>query len=289
MSLQTVTKMEQELNRWLRVQWAKADFIRSLPTIETVCERVRSIIESILKDIRVFELDIPEDCANVPSEVLTMLTVSANLKSNVIAISSVKSGHTMDLVWINTVTEQLDVDGDACNAVKTVSIEYARHDKITEMLSDAVRFASYLPIQQVWEQAPKDFKRQNPICPRCGGLLEALDLNDSAFYWSKHPRYRYVCHNCSYESHVSSGAEYDLAEKFVENFGKELKRVETEDKTCKKAELIVEEMDALIYRLESLHRNTPHYAFGDCRYKAALEKIQKHVNEAMQKANFPAK
>lgn len=180
----TIGALAEELNRWLKMKWSHADYNRELPTSHDLYSYVQKLMPEMAAAYRhgLAEEDLrlcaaagrPElHLEHITFFVLTMLDTHLLTEPEpALEFFSWMAGEQMPVIRFALEVKRLDMEGDACDAVKSVSVPLPQVETpLMKLFCDLLnqQFAAEPDPAARWLAAPAAYRERHLMCPVCGG------------------------------------------------------------------------------------------------------------------------
>lgn len=280
--MDTIQDFQKEVNKWLKLQWQKADTVGEMPSLDDAASYMSRIFKQwmgsnereILKKIREDRESKGLPATNASLEVLTLMDFSVDRETQVIRLAAATgTDNERTLCTFSTVMKHLEIDGEAADSVKSISVTDGDSNADLSSLSytayDLLSFTDKEDIVARWLSSSKGFQARHPICPKCQAPVRR-SCGDG-------PQ-KVICDQCNWESY----RKYDYLSEFTErgNFVKEQASTIREAKYIDDMDQAIEELDMAMKKVGAIYTKKKAPVALRVSY---LDKLQGIFKKAMEK------
>lgn len=253
--MDTIQDFQKEVNKWLKLQWQKADTVGEMPSLDDAASYMSRTFKhwmeynerEVLKKIREGREGKGLPATNATLEVLTLMDFSVDRETQVIRLATATgTDNERTLCTFSTVMKHLEIDGEAADSVKSISVTDGDSNADLSYLAytayDLLSFSDKEDIVARWLSSNKWFRSQHPICPRCQSPVRRSGGDG--------PR-PVICDQCDWESY----RKYHYLTEFAEQdaFLKEQAATIREAKYIDDMDRAIEELDMAMKKVGAIY------------------------------------
>lgn len=291
--------LESRCRKWIQDKWTMAESINNkcIPNVSAFHEFFKKMLDEYLDELqrrnKVFQNLVKKYFAvnrfevsdkypfgtnnEICSSIYNLISLDVEYKDTGI---TVRSRYYPDpFINIRFQTQEFDNQKNGKPLIGIADV-FGYFDGFEDhvLLEKVIELSAQKTFAQRYLEAPEEFRRKFPICPRCGASLDASHFGDDFPFGDDSSHYDYECPTCGWTSSLHGCAKYELAELFAENAENIFRNVAKEQNLYRKTSTELQVISDSINRLVKLYTNS-HY---ERQFIAAREEICRMASNRMK-------
>lgn len=291
--------LESRCRKWIQDKWTMAESINNkcIPNVSAFHEFFKKMLDGYLDELQRrnkvfrnlvkkyfavnrFEVSdqYPFDTNNeVSSSIYNLISLDVEYKDTGITVRS--RYYPGPFISIRFQTQEFDNQKNGKPLIGIADV-FGYFDGFEDhvLLEKVIELSAQKTFVQRYLEAPKEFRRKFPICPRCGAQLDASKFGDDFPFGDDGSYYDYECPMCGWTSSLHGCAKYELSELFAENAENIFRNVAKEQNLYRKTSTELQVISDSINRLVKLYTNSRY----ERQFIAAREEICRMASERMK-------